>query len=150
MDYTDYYNARKLVVDIMKKDLLGPVQEDEVIEELPLDYYILGKLYPQKSFTMSNISSTSEDIGNLDDEDIAGLDNGKNPSSFGLSISVNPGVHSIKIKVNWAKYIPETEKTTEGKEITKWLRKCLKTDWLNVDLSNSKRGECYKEKLDDY
>ena len=44
--YTEYYKARSKVVEIVREDLVGPVTEDEVINELPTSYYIMGKLYP--------------------------------------------------------------------------------------------------------
>ena len=50
MDYSRYYEARELLEKIITKDLLGPVTENEILcDERPLDYYILGKLYPQGS-----------------------------------------------------------------------------------------------------
>ena len=50
MDYRDYYEARDIVTEILKKDFLGPLSDDEIIcDERPLDYYIVGKLYPQSS-----------------------------------------------------------------------------------------------------
>ena len=43
MDYTKYYEARGKIVEIMGRDLLGPVSKDEIIfGDRPLEYYILG------------------------------------------------------------------------------------------------------------
>ena len=56
--YTEYYKARSKVVEIVREDLVGPVTEDEVINELPTSYYIMGKLYPN---TKENIEH--DDIG---------------------------------------------------------------------------------------
>ena len=45
--YDDYYEARKVIYEIVRSDLLGPVFEDEVLNEAPTSYYIMGKLYPR-------------------------------------------------------------------------------------------------------
>ena len=61
MNRNDYYSARDHVVEILRKDFLGPVTEDEILTELPLDYYILGKLYPQESDSTIIGGFSSED-----------------------------------------------------------------------------------------
>jgi hypothetical protein len=37
--YDEYYKARTVIKDLVKKDLFGPVIEDEVIIEAPKQYY---------------------------------------------------------------------------------------------------------------
>ena len=37
-DYKEFYEARKEIIDIVKKDLIGPVYEDEI--SIPLSYPI--------------------------------------------------------------------------------------------------------------
>ena len=46
-DYSKYYEARTIISKILHDDLIGPVTSEEVIPELPTQYYIMGKLYPQ-------------------------------------------------------------------------------------------------------
>mgnify|MGYP007017361002 CR=1 FL=1 len=46
-DYKEFYEARKEIIDIVKKDLIGPVYEDEILVERPTQYYVMGKLYPR-------------------------------------------------------------------------------------------------------
>ena len=46
-NYSQYYKARDIIEEFMVKDLIGPVAEDEVLDESPLNYYLMGKLYPQ-------------------------------------------------------------------------------------------------------
>ena len=45
--YSEFYEAREKILEIVAEDLLGPVTEDEVINEPPTSYYIMGKLYPR-------------------------------------------------------------------------------------------------------
>ena len=110
MDYTQYYQARDILEEIIVKDLLGPVTEDEIIcDERPLDYYILGKLYPQGSSTQSQVYSSSEDCGDLEEEAGVTLSESRNPSSFGLSFSLTEKVKTIKICPEAAHYELITE-----------------------------------------
>ena len=47
-DYSKYYEAREVVTRILEQDFIGPVTKDECLAEVPVQYYIMGKLYPQK------------------------------------------------------------------------------------------------------
>ena len=47
-DYSKYYEAREVVSRILEQDFIGPVTKDECLAEVPVQYYIMGKLYPQK------------------------------------------------------------------------------------------------------
>ena len=83
MKFDQYYSARNIIEDIVAKDWLGPVTDDEIIcGERPLDYYILGKLYPRDSNAGDVLAMSSEDCGELDAEDGISLCDGKNPSSL--------------------------------------------------------------------
>ncbi len=104
MNKNDYYSARDLIVKILKKDFLGPVSEEEILSELPLDYYIMGKLYPQGSDSATIGGFSSEDCGDLEDEDVISLCNGSNPSSCGLTFLLNSSIRSFIIKITAARY----------------------------------------------
>lgn len=104
MNRDDYYKARDHVVEILRKDFLGPVAEDEILAEFPLDYYILGKLYPQESDSMPIGGFSSEDCGDLEDEDVISLCNGSNPSSCGITFLLNPAVKSFDMNATAAHY----------------------------------------------
>lgn len=126
--FNEYYNARNEITNIIKQDLLGPVTEDEKITgELPVNYYLVGKLYPQDAIKYDNpdiVQSMSEykendmeksDFTEIFDE--IALCNTSNPSSMGISFSVNNDIEKIKVIVSYAKYLPfeqeETEQTLE-------------------------------------
>lgn len=104
MNRNDYYSARDHVVEILRKDFLGPVTEDEILTEFPLDYYILGKLYPQESDSTIIGGFSSEDCGDLEDEDVISLCNGSNPSSCGITFLINPSVDGFDVTVKAAHY----------------------------------------------
>ena len=110
MNYSRYYEARELLEKIISKDLLGPVTENEILcDERPLDYYILGKLYPQGSGYNEQTRASSEDCGDLDEEIGVSLSNSGNPSSFGLSFSLNSGIPVFRVLTKAAQYILITE-----------------------------------------
>ena len=105
MDLSKYYEARDVLLDIMAKDFIGPVSDDEIIcDENPLDFYITGKLYPQSSEADFVTQSPADDIGELDEEDSIALCNGRNPASFGLSFSLAPNTKTFSISSFAAKY----------------------------------------------
>ena len=159
MNFDDYYNARSKITEIMEKDFLGPLANDEIIcDERPLDYYIVGKLYPQKSDANDLINMSADDAGELDEEDNISLCNDYNPSSFGISFSVNPDITSFTISAKVASYFPidrevarERLKFTDEsyKEKTMfWQRNELKIQNIPVhmkDLIKGKKLEIYIE-----
>lgn len=106
MNFDKYYEAREKICEIMQKDLLGPVNDNEVIcGENPLDYYITGKLYPQCCGIANQIKSSSEDCGDLDNEDSISLNGGNYPSSFGITFSLHKSCNTFNVKIYAAKYI---------------------------------------------
>ena len=50
-DFSEFYKARDSICEILEKDFIGPVTDDEVLIEFPTQYYIMGKLYPQGDYT---------------------------------------------------------------------------------------------------
>ncbi len=118
LGYEEFYHAREIVVDILRKDLVGPVEEDEVIEGLPTSYYVMGKLYPRKSASgeaeqqdMSFLESSEEPL----DSPIS-LSNQFQPSSMGLTFAVR-GKTDLHIQIVYATYeeVEGVLKATEEK-----------------------------------
>lgn len=105
MDYDKYYEARNIVREILNKDLLGPLSEDEVIADFPVVYYITGKLYPQDcQYEIERTSS--EDAGDIEDEQCISVDRGLVPSSMGMSFSVSGNASVITVSAKAAIYEP--------------------------------------------
>ena len=111
-DYKEFYEARKEIIDIVKKDLIGPVYEDEILVERPTQYYVMGKLYPRAKDEQDNESDTDEDVTtnsgmdqNTDSYDSAlASTNVIDPSTMGVTFTVKPGVKQIKVSVSYAQY----------------------------------------------
>lgn len=104
--YSEYYKARDEIKQILKMDMIGPVIYDEVLAEYPLQYYPMGKLYPQDSETdILDIARAPVLESESDNYDATlSLSNTRNPSSMGITVTLNNGVRSIKISAYYAKY----------------------------------------------
>ena len=89
-----------IIEEFMVKDLIGPVAEDEVLDESPLNYYLMGKLYPQADIESDAITKEEGDINRnaileneLDGYDTSiSLSNVRNPSSMGITCAINSEV----------------------------------------------------------
>ena len=158
MDYGKYYEARGTVERIISRDLLGPVSKNEIIcDDRPLEYYILGKLYPQGAGVNDANRSTSEDCGELDDEAGVSLSNSKNPSSFGISFAVPASAKELIINTKAAQYCLISEKEAkqelgfeEGKYKKNahfWRRIEQSLSMIRVDLGELSVGHVKKEQL---
>jgi hypothetical protein len=49
--FDDYYTTEDIIEELLRKELIGPVEEDETLEEAPLDVYSMGILWPQRTVT---------------------------------------------------------------------------------------------------
>lgn len=107
--YKEYYDARKTIVGIVKEDLLGPVFDDEVINETPTSFYILGKLYPiTEQQTDNDDNSTATDLEKLDEDFALVSTNSKEPSAMGITFTLKSGVKQINIECSYAFYHPHS------------------------------------------
>lgn len=123
-DFSKFYEARAIISRILHDDLIGPVTPEEVISELPTQYYIMGKLYPQSE--MGEVidlvrNPFLENAVETYDASIS-LSNQKNPSSMGITCSLKAGINEILLKGSYAFYLPvlfeEAEKC--GIDVSKW------------------------------
>ena len=155
MDYTKYYKAREEILEIMSIDLLGPLSKDEIIcDEWPLDYYIVGKLYPRQNDADDVIQSPADDCGELDEEDNISLSNSRNPSSFGLSISLNENATYFEVHAKAAKYELIDRIEAQGKlqfedkayksNALFWKRKQLDIPIIKIDVESLNKGKSLK------
>ena len=103
--FDDYYRARELVEDLLKKDLYGPVYDDEVIEELPAQYYICGRLHPQGIQLNQEDNERSGLDDEIDDaEQALNLSYAAYPSSIAISFTVKANIAELAVSVAYAWY----------------------------------------------
>lgn len=132
----EYYKAREEVYELLKKELVGPVEEYETIqEELPIKTYSLGILYPQGVSEYRNENPElleDKDDDNAEEDEGVKLENTDRQALIGISCNVKNNINKLMIKVKYAKYIKEEKQT--------WRR--LPREWQKeVELKNKNKIE---------
>ena len=129
-DRFKYAEVRQEVIDMLKKDLLGPGDENEVLNQNPRFEYVVGMLAPQISDDDSNEQEVDGDAsfegdadytaGEEDDNEPVSAFRFKTPSSIGISFYLESSTTSFNMDVSWGDYTKTSDKTTnkDGKEIS--------------------------------
>ena len=137
-----FYEFRASMVERLERDLLGPTSPDEQLQDLPLDRYIVGVLYPRISESID--PAEDDDLADaVNQEDTAypdppvALANTRYPSSAGLTFAVARGAcDSILVDIAAARYSPvETE---SGK---RWRREPSTIDRVPIDVTAPVSGQ---------
>jgi hypothetical protein len=123
--------TRDRLVEALCRELMGPSKPDETIKEYPTSRYIVGRLAPARSAEDDDdaiIDPAENDtlaLGGGDEEDgeeetLAPLIIGFNPSSFGLSFLITSSVQTLRAKVSWGDYRREKNEGEGGGTV--WRR----------------------------
>lgn len=142
--YSEYYEARKIVKDIVKQDLLGPVFEDEVLVEVPMQYYAMGKLYPKSQeheiLDMARGTGVETEMESYDTS--LASTNMRNPSSMGITCTLKSGVSKIKYAVSFGMYEPfnAEEVKEKGINVERWMEDAHEDTIYWVRKAYSKEG----------
>lgn len=153
-DYSKFYEARKIITGILKDDLIGPVTAEEVLPELPTQYYIMGKLYPQsESGEVIDLvrNPLLENAVETYDASIS-LSNQKNPSSMGVTCTLKPGVNEVLLSGSYAFYSPVLyeEASKYEVDISRWMQseKKPKELWMRKGYSFQTKVQLGSEKVE--
>lgn len=144
-DYSKFYEARGIISRILEQDFVGPVTKDECLAELPVQYYIMGKLYPQKNtvevLDLARNPLLENEIETYDSS--ISLSNQNNPSSMGITVTLKAGVNAICISGSYAFYepIPFENAIDHGIDTSKWdhLEKKPKEVWKRNEYPYSEK-----------
>lgn len=134
VDRFRYSAVRQRIIDAMKTDLMGPLSEEEVLDENPRHAYVIGMLAPQTDSSAGTEDDTSEQeiesvITYEDGEDYTAGEDDDNepvttahfqiPSSIGISFYIKSDTGSLNLDISWGDYAKSTEKVTnkDGKEV---------------------------------
>lgn len=108
-DATTPREARERLVEVLRYELLGPSGPQEVIEESPLNRYLVGMLAPFG--TLVAAEEQEDQPGEDSGDDLAGapeltppLSQALSPSSIGLSCLVAPEASRLVGQVAWGDY----------------------------------------------
>ena len=150
-DLAHQYAFREALIEQLERDLVGPGDgADEVIDELPLDRYVAGVLWPADDVaqeTPEPDSAEADDSGDEDSPIAQALM--RYPSSMGLTFTVDLAETSmVNIKIDAARYLasvdpeegaaPSRPSWRQGKARPKsWMRIPLAEAPLRWDVSKS-------------
>lgn len=150
-----YKEVRKIVLNELKRDLIGPDYDlPDILTEPPTQSYLTGILYPLESaiekdeeeledaFHMAEDNLKSNEKGDYnptEDNQEKGIDKNKafkQQNSIGMKFYVKDSVREINVKCSWGKYSKD-KKFIEEKEIPIWVRK-VSTSRHKIDITNYK------------
>ena len=140
-DYSKYYEAREVVTRILEQDFIGPVTKDECLAEVPVQYYIMGKLYPQKDTVEALDLARNPLLENeIETYDVSiSLSNQNNPSSMGITVTLKVDVSAICVSGSYAFYEPTSFDDAKecGIDTSRWehLEKKPKEIWQRNEYS---------------
>lgn len=118
MTYHDYYKAIDEIENSIRKDLVGPIEDNEVIiNDEPLNYYPIGVLWP-KRLNMASEASDGElkldwvinDTEDLEDNlegtsESIDLTNQYKPSAMAITVMVDSVTDVVQVEYSFAKYL---------------------------------------------
>jgi len=123
-----YAEVRQKLIDALVVDLMGPMSEDEILDENPMFAYIIGMLYPQSVSSVEGTDMSEQEVDadasyedrdssmpDEDDNEIMVPTKFKQQSSIGISFYVENGTETINLDVSWGDYAKSSEQR-EGKE----------------------------------
>ena len=125
-DRFKFAGVRQKVIDMMKTDLLGPMDEKEVLNQNPRYEYLVGMLAPKSDEAseqeVDGDASFEGDAdytaGEEDDNEPISANRFKTPSSIGISFYIETSTVDFTVDVTWGDYKKSTDKITdkEGKK----------------------------------
>ena len=141
---------RDILLDRLRRDLVGPYADDEVLTARPSDVYLTGILWPREvhmgaeedeSFGLSGLEENETNGGDKEEVSLVGL---QRPCSAGVSFAAvtERGNPKLTVIVRFAIYEPTTITDEEDAKIqspeirAKWYRRPYDIKVENVALEN--------------
>lgn len=164
-DRFKYSEVRQKIIDMLKMDLMGPIEVNEILNENPRHAYVVGMLAPQTNLEGNTSESNEQEVdtdiaygddenyteGEDDDNEPISSNHFKIPSSIGISFYVKSSIPSIKVDVCWGDYTKSSEKKLlkDGKEVNvaSYTRHPMK-ETVNVDFFEFEKTKEYPLILD--
>jgi len=103
-DLKEYREFRNSILDFIRRDIEGPYDENEVIDEIPSTKYSVGILFPQmenlenSEIDDDNVVKTEEDVGTMDQTSAF------YPSAAGVSFTVEKNIDLLSIVLRFGEY----------------------------------------------
>jgi Helicase conserved C-terminal domain len=144
------YAFRRELLEELHKDLIGPLEEDEIIRDAPLDQYVTGVLYPagERADSFQDDGSDPETGGDQTaaaDPPVA-MASVRNPSSLGLTFAVAASAGNLRVFVDAARYEPsgtQDERQRRGRigagDVT-WQRRPVRAEPVQIRVDTEDAG----------
>lgn len=148
-----FSDVRQEVIKMIQTDLLGPMDENEVLQQNPRFEYLVGMLAPQSS-NDSDEQEIDGDVefgddadytaGEEDDNEPIAANRFKTPSSIGISFYIESSTPTLNVDIAWGDYVKSLDKIPgkEGKEraVNIYTRHPQK-ETIKVDLTSFSRSK---------
>ncbi|OZC49302.1 helicase [Rhodococcus sp. RS1C4] len=148
-DLDEMYGFRGEMVEELRGDLLGPAgSDDEVLEEAPLDRYVVGVLWPLDDELQEEPEPDSAEPDTIDGESDSPVAQSlmRYPSSMGLTFTVDSALaNDVYFDVSAARYEPsevqvepdDSSQRRRGRSRpAAWSRKAVSPDRVAHSLAN--------------
>ncbi len=134
----DRKGIRRNIVNSLKKELMGPTDEEESLEDLPTRKYMTGVLYP-KIIDEEEDKDVDDDRGVMD-EDEETYSEPHLPNSMGLSCIIDSSDPDISIELSCAVYLETREERWRRVPISEEDVLEIKGGDLDIRFGNSKES----------
>jgi len=118
---------RTQLLDKLRRDLIGPHEENELLSDRPTVEYLTGILYPidivQSSEEDEKLEIDSSEDDEETDSDIVILSQTMNPASIGLSFAVDNKTDYLFVDVCYGLYTKFAGQGDNSKKIEGWQRR---------------------------
>lgn len=154
MDIEKYKEARDTIVEMLKKELIGPVEENEIIENnRPDESYCLGILYPQGQLNHEeedvvvlqiHTDKNKEYSDSEQQDDGVEIQNVVKQSSMGISFNVRKEQKELRLILKYAQYIKINNNNVDDdnrKYHNEQWKRCPKSIEITVDIEKNKQIE---------
>ncbi|MEZ0003190.1 DNA/RNA helicase [Sinorhizobium fredii] len=131
-------SIRRIVANRLREDLIGPIETEEVIDDLPSDRYLTGILFPPRTAVGAEQADESETAdndaeGSSGPESIPGT-SAFRPSAAGLSFALRPGddgIAGVIFEISAGRYVP-IERQNSAAPRKQWHRVPLHTSFEEI------------------
>lgn len=128
--------VRQKIIEALRKDFVGPLEDNEILDESPMFEYLTGMLYPQVlADCLEMEQELDEDVDRKeqdsnytpqpdeDDNEPMTATKFKQQSTIGMSFYLRKDTKKIKAVISWGDYVKSSEKyiNDKGEEKTRYL-----------------------------
>ncbi len=143
-NFEKFYKAEDFIKNMIKKELVGPIRDNETLDSTPLNAYVAGILWPkplrrnanrvpsdeEREFEIQSKVLQDEQVLEAEDQsavpdeivleefkgDVVKDSSMRKPSTMGISVIAGKEVGKVKVNFSFGKYVHSEELREYGKE----------------------------------